>query len=216
MFNKDIYLKVFGDNSWELYNKDSLEICSKSYAEYFNIFRILFDTNNYTNLLMIGGGDFQLASYIGLYAPLGATITIVDPVIHDYSCFTKYYLEDIDQIQLQDSINHENVIYKYKEQVFSKAYPSIKNNTYETIVIDCSEEINPNTNEIYKSKKFIRQLYSLLITGGSLYIYIPPAAIFMKEYLENYFKLVDSQSKFIEAWGETATFYQFIKTEQSF
>ena len=211
MFNKDIYLKVYADNSWELYNKNSLEICSESHSQYLQIFRMVFSFKNYSNLLIIGGGDFQLATEIGLEAPLGSSITIVDPVIHSYTPFVKYYVEDLDQIQLQDSLNHSNVTFNCIESIFSAAYPKLKNNKYEKIVIDCSEEINLDTFEIYKSKTFIKQLHSLLSDKGLLYIYIPPKAIFMRAELEKYFRLVDSYSKYIDAWKETATFYEYIK-----
>lgn len=211
MFNKDIYLKVYADNSWELYNKNSLEICSESHSQYLQIFRMVFSFKNYSNLLIIGGGDFQLATEIGLEAPIGSSITIVDPVIHSYTPFVKYYVEDLDQIQLQDKINHKCVIFNYIESIFSKAYPDIKNNIYEKIVIDCSEEINSDTAEIYKSKTFIKQLEALLSTTGLLYIYIPPRAFVMRSELEKYFKLVDSYSKYIDAWKESVSFYVYVK-----
>ena len=54
---------------------------------------MVFSFKNYSNLLIIGGGDFQLATEIGLEAPLGSSITIVDPVIHSYTPFVKYYVE---------------------------------------------------------------------------------------------------------------------------
>ena len=211
MFNKDIYLKVYADNSWELYNKNSLEICSESHSQYLQIFRMIFNFKNYSNLLIIGGGDFQLATEIGLEAPVNSSITIVDPVIHSYTPFVKYYVEDLDQIQLQDKINHKSVIFNYIESIFSKAYPDIKNNIYEKIVIDCSEDINSDTAEIYKSKTFIKQLEALLSTTGLLYIYIPPRAFVMRSELEKYFKLVDSYSKYIDAWKESVSFYVYVK-----
>lgn len=211
MFNKDIYLKVYSDNSWELYNKNSLELCSDSHSQYLQTFRMVFDFKNYNNLLIIGGGDFQLASEIGLAAPQGASITIVDPVIHAYTPFVNHYVSAHEQIQLQDKINHKCVIFNYIESIFSKAYPGIKNNIYEKIVIDCSEEINSDTAEIYKSKTFIKHLDALLTSAGLLYIYIPPNAVFMKNELEKYFKLVDSYSKYIDAWEENASFYVYVK-----
>lgn len=211
MFNKDIYLKIYSNRTWELYNKNSLELCSSSHLQYLQTFRMVFDFKNYDNLLIIGGGDFQLATEIGLEAPEGASITVVDPVIHAYTPFVNNYISPHEQIQLQDKINHKCVVFNYIESIFSKAYPQIKDNIYEKIVIDCSEEINSDTAEIYKSKIFIKQLYSLLTQKGLLYIYIPPNAIFMKNELEKYFKLVDSYSKYIDAWEENASFYAYIK-----
>lgn len=212
MCNKDIYVKLFSDNSWELYNQDSLEICSNSHADYLKtLLKVYKAPEERSDLLIVGGGDYQIATDVGHLLKPKSTMTVIDPYVKDYQRFVCFYAEDIDQIQLQDKINAGNLIVNDIPLKFSEAYQDIEQKRYDTIIVDCSEEINSDTAEIYKSKTFIKHLDSLLTSTGLLYIYIPPNAVFMKNELEKYFKLVDSYSKYIDAWEENASFYVYVK-----
>ena len=204
MYNKDIYLKMFADNSWELYNQDSLELCSASYKQYLKTFsKIFVQIKSEANVLIVGGGDYQIASYVSHLLYPGSKLTVVDPYIKDYEHFVKYFTEDYLQIQLQDKINAGNLIIENMNLKFSKAFPVLEKNLYDIIIVDCSEEIVKETEEIY-CEAFIKSCSKLIHPEGSLYFYIPSNVTGLTSILEKYFTFEDQCTKFIEAWDEFA------------
>lgn len=203
MCNKDIYVKLFSDNSWELYNQGSLEICSNSHADYLKtLLKVYKAPEERSDLLIVGGGDYQIATDVGHLLKPKSTMTVIDPYVKDYQRFVCFYAEDIDQIQLQDKINAGNLIVNDIPLKFSEAYQDIDQKRYDTIIVDCSEQIVKETEEIY-CEAFIKTCAKLLKPKGNLYFYIPPK-VSITPLLEKYFQFVDQSSNYIEAWDEFA------------
>ena len=204
MCNKDIYLKMYADNSWELYNQNSLELCSGSHQDYLKTFMKLYTRLPVkSNTLIVGGGDFQIASHISEILFHGSELTVVDPFIKDYEHFVKYYTEMYAQIGIQDKINAGNLKVNKIELKFSESYDILEKNMYDTIIVDCSEEIVKETSEIY-CEAFIKSCSKILSKSGFLYLYIPKNVENFLEIVYKYFSFQDQSVKYIEAWDEFA------------
>lgn len=210
MVNKDIYLKYYNDSSWELYNKGSLELCSNSHKDYLDLFRTAYDKPYPSgNILIVGGGDLQIFFELSSRAYPTISITVIDPCYGDYGRLCSAYNEYYKLIEVQSKINRGAIKEKFYKTVFSESFKEIKNKRFDSIIIDCSEEINPDTTEIYNSEKFVKQLRSILTPGGKIIFYVPPGATDVVEIMKKYFYLESVHTKYIEDWEETSKFFVF-------
>lgn len=210
MINKDIYLKYYTDDSWELYNKGSLELCSNSHKDYLDLFVSAYN-KPYANgdILIIGGGDLQIFYELSSRVHPTMSITVIDPCYGDYGKLCSAYNEYYNMIEVQSKINRGVIKENFYKTIFSESFEKIKNESFDSIIIDCSEEINPDTTEIYNSEKFASQLKSILSSDGKIIFYVPPNATDVVETMKKYFILDSVYKKYIEAWKETAEFFVF-------
>lgn len=199
--NKDVYLKSFSDGSWELYNENSLELCSESYQLYLNTFIETIEDLDFSeelNVLIVGGGDKQICNYLSEILIQGSSITLVDPLVGHYSSYEHLYSDikfPLDNIE-------------YIPQLFSDCYLKLKSkNKFDLIIIDCSEEIIENTSEIY-TEDFLINIKSLMKNDGNAIYYLPPkvnTAAF-NNIINKHFAFDSSISTYVYAWQEDCTF----------
>lgn len=198
--SNNIYLKTFPDNSWELYNKDSLELCSKSYKEYLNVFKEVTEDVDFSkklNILIVGGGDRQIYKYLITKITVDSTVTIVDPLVGEFDIYEPLYVDLY--------VKHMFLNFTEYKMLFSEAYPNLES-SYDMIVVDCSEDILQETSEIYSSD-FIEKLNSLSVKNTEIFFYIPPRINNSRtaDLVHKYFKS-SYKSGYIEAWNEKAVF----------
>ena len=199
--SKDVYLKSFSDGSWELYNKDSLELCSNSYETYLTTFIESIEDIDFSkelNVLIVGGGDKQICNYLSEILIQGSSITLVDPLIGQYDHYEHLYsnlsfpLDDVE----------------YIPQLFGDCYLKLKSkNKFDLVIVDCSEEIIESTNEIY-TKDFLIAIKSLINNNGDFIYYLPPKInnIDFRNCIDKHFAFDSSISSYIYAWEEDCTF----------
>ena len=199
--NKNLYLKIYSDKSWELLNNNSLELCSKSHKQYLNVFKEVtkdFSFKRPLNILIIGGGDNQIYNYLKTKINLETSVTIIDPLVGEFSEYEHLYTDLYVKHIVQEPIEIKSL--------FSEAYPSISNSKYDMIIVDCSEEIVGDTDEIY-CVEFIEQLKNLSTIDTDLFMYVPPKLNNHRfaDAVHKYFS-TDYADAYISAWNETCTY----------
>lgn len=188
---------VFENNeeNWKLYNNGSLELTKNSYDKYLNLWGL--DENIYKNVLIIGGGDFQLVSILSCK---DTTIDLVDPYVEYYKEFHEYLDIDSSGVNVISSL--------YSEYISNEEY---KHKQYDIVLIDCSESVVEETKEIYCEEFF----KSLLDINSSLFkMYIPSE---VKEkmliHISQYFDIISCFTEYIEDWEEEAHVFYFMKRD---
>lgn len=199
--NKDVYLKSFSDGFWELYNKDSLELCSNSYELYLNTFIEAIEDIDFgreLNVLIVGGGDKQISNYLSEILIQGSSITLVDPLVKHYKSYEHLYSQvrfPLDDIE-------------YIPQLFGESYLKLKSkDKFDIVIVDCSEEIIKDTHEIY-TEDFLIGLKSLIKNDSDVVWYLPSKVntVPFNNVINKHFVFNSSISTYIPAWKEDCTF----------
>lgn len=161
------------NGNWHLYNHGHLELtrdCDKQYTS-------LWDLPESERTLVIGGGDYQLASL------LKGEVEVVDPNIEEYAEWHKFYLGEPK---------------KGIPMTFMEYLPVDKE--YDLVLIDVSEPLMGITDEIYCEDFFINLKK---IKAKHYMMYMPPLVFDdLVPKLRKHFDMIASKGAFIPDWNE--------------
>ena len=194
---EDIVL-VNPKGNWHLYNHGSLELTKDCDKEYLNLWSYLPHIV-VPNILIIGGGDYQLVKWISNYYD-SFKIDLVDPYSHMCEDFHKFYIPQYYRIK-----NLVEPIHKTFKKFLEENYTQKK---YDMICIDISEPMLGITNEIYCEQFFV----DLKALNTEYYqMYMPPTVFNeLVPILRKHFQMVSVKSDFIKDWNEQCDIITFI------
>lgn len=181
--------------NWHLYNYGSLELTRDCDEQYRKLWKLPEIDSFIRNILIIGGGDFQLVDLVSNHYKY-TDITLVDPHIDFYREFHEFYLGKDISDYYHNKVIKQNVI-------FSEYLNTHKNGYYDLVLIDCSEPEFDLTSEIY-CEKFFDQLKEFNINDNCKYLmYLPPKRIdSLLPIIKKKFKHIHLYGRFIEDWNE--------------
>lgn len=160
---------------WALFINDVIELTSNSFEEYISLFEFpLRSLPEKGEVLIVGGGDFQLLHYLSKHNPFtslhrdsGLNYTLVDPLVYDLA----WIMRDIPYMY---EMNH--VLRSTKHTIIDKTfdeayyYADLPNEGYDSIVVDVSDESFDAPKEIY-TNTFVDKVFKLLGEDGTLIAY---------------------------------------------
>lgn len=171
---------------WALFINDIIECSSDDYQDYLSCWDPIIP--EYTdNVLIIGGGDMQLAKYIQRGSKEYESITVVDPLCKKLGNIMQFFTGPNDN-------SYTNLVPStFGEFIVDSDFASEK---YQTILVDISEDSMDATKQIY-CQEFFKSLTSLLDENGKVLCYAADGAI---NHFERYFRVVGERSKWIESY----------------
>ena len=186
---EDIVL-VNPNENWYLYNHGSLELTKEADKQYLTLWDIPNTITNNNSILIVGGGDGELAcNLVDKYC-----IDLVDPYVHMYSDFHKFYTQTDDK--------YNKLIFNtcFIPKTFNDFYKHYDNKRYYCVLTDVSEPDLNLTNEIY-CESYFEKLSN--IKSDYYMMYIPPTmANILYKYIRKYFNLINIKSIFIIDWNQ--------------
>lgn len=177
----DEVVVVNPSGNWHLYNRGYLEITKDSYHQYLELWSSHLEDIG-SKVLIIGGGDFQIASM------LDTEIDLVDPHVEDY-------------------VDFHNCLKTPKVNKIAKKYSEVTLGSYDTVLIDISDPNMDITKEIY-CEDFIKGLPK----ASKYVMYLPePVHTEMLGYIEKYYEVIAQTEGFIQDWGEMCYVVSFVQ-----
>lgn len=196
----DIVL-VNPDSNWHLYNHGSLELTRDCNEQYLDLWEFPMESSKPLEILIIGGGDFQLV--YNLTRAGVDHVDIVDPHVEAYDEFHKFYVESEETYQ-----EYEHSISRFP-MTFGQFLSQYEGKHYDLVLIDVSEPILGITDEIYSSQ-FFDNLNT--INSDSFMMYVPPLLFcVLLSYIRERFDMCYSKGSFIKDWNEQADVVTFKK-----
>ena len=188
------------EGNWHLYNHGHLEL-TKNCDEHYLSF---WEPPTYTikDLLIVGGGDLQVASkFIDEYP---CSVDVVDPYVSMYEDFHQFYLNK--KFSYSFYKNRINFIEQTFFNFLGKEYTQ---KIYDLVCIDCSEPVMGLTDEIYSEQFF--DLLKLINTNYYM-MYMPPTVYDkLVPILRQNFTMISSKGDFVNDWNEQCDIITFIK-----
>lgn len=199
----DIEFFLDSEGNWELINQGSPELCSMTLMPYGSMFDLV--GKSYNKVLIIGGGDHQLAREVW-EGNKEAEIHIVDPSVNDYLKFIPHMYQDSEFSQWVDDGN-----VRYHPMVYSEFVKSdlkhIKGE-FDLVMVDCSGHEVESTSEIY-NESFLEDL-STKVKSKEYKMYWPKDASVLWNWLYYHEDFEFSvMSRFIDVWAELANVYSW-------
>ena len=188
------------EGNWHLYNHGHLEL-TKNCDEHYLSF---WESPTYTikDLLVVGGGDLQVASkFIEEYP---CSVDVVDPYVSMYEDFHEFYLNKKFSYSL-----YKNRINFIEQTFFNFLGKEYTQKIYDLVCIDCSEPVMGLTDEIYSEQFF--DLLKLINTNYYM-MYMPPTVYDkLVPILRQNFIMISSKGDFVSDWNEQCDIITFIK-----
>lgn len=196
------------------YINDSIQWATgKDYFKYANAFNRtyikMFPENKspkeWCNILVIGGGDFQLIADSN-FLSYDNRITIVDPNISNY-------FEELEKQKAKFPVQYKSQMHAYKNKAFLRVFEKTiqefveeADETYDLIVIDLVDELAADVDNIYMSKvfdKLLRPHGTLIGYGGLDYNqFLQESPILLFEVEE-----VHISKEWFPTWNDFGVFY---------
>ena len=186
--------------NWHLYNHGHLELTKNCDEHYLSFWKP--PTYIIKDLLIVGGGDLQVASkFIEEYP---CSVDVVDPYVSMYKDFYEFYLNKKFSYSL-----YKNRINFIEQTFFNFLGKEYTQKIYDLVCIDCSEPVMGLTDEIYSEQFF--DLLKLINTNYYM-MYIPPTVYDkLVPILRQNFTMISSKGGFVNDWNEQCDIITFIK-----
>lgn len=193
----------YPNNTWRITNDDVDELCSYSRDHYASLFELYaWSINNQSKVLIIGGGDQQLAAVIRSINSQ-AKVTIVDPAVHQYFPEKWGIYDDILEGR---SIGADTIRLSFKNAVDAGAISADERYTH--VIVDCSSPLIKGTEEIY-SEEFIHTLFRITPNAKIKFYNTSATVELVATTLQGMQVPFHIESEFIPAWREIAYVVSF-------